>query len=51
MTGDGLRSIKTMPTNADVQKEPHYYKGAYVVGTLLQMITAGLLAGKGLGVF
>jgi len=48
---DGLRSIKTMPTNADVQKEPHYYKGAYVIGTLLQLLVGAFLAGTGLGMF
>jgi hypothetical protein len=47
---DGLRSIKTMPTNSDVQKEPHYYKGAYVVGTLLQALLVGLAAVVGSGV-
>lgn len=47
---DGIRSIKTMPTNADVQKEPHYYKGAYVVGTVFQFTVIVLTALLGLGV-
>lgn len=47
---DGLKSVRTMPTNADVQKEPHYYKGAYVVGKLLQVVLVVGLGMKGLGV-
>lgn len=31
---------KGLPDNPDVLAEPHYYKGAYVAGTLLQ---AGLV--------
>lgn len=37
---DGMRSWQMrpgeLPENADVQAEPAYYKGGYVVGTLLQ---------------
>lgn len=37
---DGMRYVRArpgeLPDNSDVQAEPHYYKGAYVVGTLLQ---------------
>lgn len=38
---DGMRSPRVRPgappDNRDVEKEPHYYKGAYVIGTLLQL--------------
>lgn len=38
---DGLKSGGVLPgelpDNRDVQKEKHYYKGAYVLGTLLQI--------------
>lgn len=27
---------KELPDNVDVQREPHYFKGAFVLGTLLQ---------------
>jgi len=39
---DGMKTAKVKPTdmrdNPDVQKEPHYYAGAYVVGTILQFL-------------
>ena len=42
---DGMRSLRArpgdLPENKDVQAEPHYYKGAFIIGTLLQ---AGLAA-------
>ena len=50
---DGMRSWKArpgeLPDNPDVQAEPHYYKGAYVIGTVLQaLIVVGVvLAGFG----
>lgn len=38
---DGMKSWQAapdeLPDNEDVQKEPQYYKGAYVIGTLLQL--------------
>lgn len=38
---DGMKSMQAapseLPDNEDVQSEPHYYKGAYVIGTLLQL--------------
>lgn len=37
-----------LPDNKDVQAEPHYFKGAYVVGTLLQVVIL-LLVGNQLG--
>lgn len=37
---DGMKTWRArpgeMPDNKDVQSEPHYYKGAYILGTLLQ---------------
>lgn len=44
---DGMRDWrvrpKQIPNNKDVQKEPHYYKGGYVIGTVLQgCIAVGL---------
>jgi len=48
---DGMRTWRVRPTklpdNPDVQAEPHYYKGAYVLGTLLQAVL--VLAGAALG--
>lgn len=48
---DGMKNIrarpKELPDNSDVQKEPHYYKGAYVLGTLLQLLIL-ILLGNGL---
>lgn len=39
---DGMRTWRTrpreMPDNEDAQAEPHYYKGAYVAGTILQAV-------------
>lgn len=41
---DGMRNWrvrpKELPDNSDVQAEPHYYKGGYVIGTLLQGLIA-----------
>lgn len=31
--------------NEDVQKEPHYYKGAYLIGTSLQLVGAAGVVG------
>lgn len=53
---DGMRTYRvrpgTLPDSEDVQKEPHYYKGGYVLGTLLQwliVLAVGYnLAGGGL---
>lgn len=51
---DGMRDWRVrpgeLPDNPDVAKEPHYYKGAYVLGTLLQaLIVIGVAyAGTGL---
>lgn len=46
---DGMRTWrvrpKRLPDNDDVQAEPHYYKGAYVAGTLLQLAIAALTYG------
>jgi len=46
----GLRSMKLMPSNNDVEAEPHYYKGGYVLGTLLQAVLVGLVGAVGSGV-
>jgi len=27
-----------LPDNKDVQKEPHYYKGGYFIGTITQLL-------------
>lgn len=39
---DGMRSIKPvaqkLPDDRDVQKEPHYYKGGFIISTILQFI-------------
>jgi len=49
---NGMRSWRVRPTglpdNDDVQTEPHYYKGAYVIGTLLQAAIALAVASTGL---
>jgi hypothetical protein len=49
---DGMRSLRArpgdLPENEDVEKEPHYYKGAYIIGTLLQAaLAAALSVGSG----
>lgn len=45
---DGMRTIKPvtrkLPDNKDVQREPHYYKGAFVVATFVQLVVVYLLA-------
>lgn len=44
---DGMKDWRArpreLPDNPDVQSEPHYYKGAYVIGTLLYAGLALLL--------
>jgi hypothetical protein len=49
---DGMRSPSPrpgeLPDNPDVEAEPHYYKGAYVIGTLLQLGIAVGAAGQAL---
>lgn len=38
------------PDNEDVQKEPHYYRGGYIIGSGLQLLVIGgtaLAAGSG----
>lgn len=44
---DGMKSWRVrpgeLPENDDVQKEPHYYTGAYVLGTVLQAFVAVVL--------
>lgn len=47
---DGMKSWRArpdgLPDNDDVQAEPHYYTGGYVIGTLLQLaIVVGVGAG------
>jgi len=50
---EGLTSRRlspaTLPDNKDVQAEPQYYKGAYVLGTLLQVAIPAALAILGHG--
>lgn len=31
-----------LPDNPDIRAEPHYFKGAYVLGTLLQLLVLAL---------
>lgn len=38
------------PENPDVDKEPHYYAGGYVLGTGLQVVFVLVLAWLGMGV-
>lgn len=44
---DGMKSWRVRPNemrdNPDVEKEPHYYAGGYVVGTLLQLCIAAVV--------
>lgn len=37
---DSLTSVEPAPDNRDVKKEPHYYRGGYVIGTLMQACLA-----------
>lgn len=50
---DGMKSWRArpgeLPENKDVQKEPHYYKGAYIIGTLLQLLIVAALGYFGMG--
>lgn len=50
---DGMKSWRArpgdLPENKDVQKEPHYYKGAYIIGTLLQLVIVAVLGYVGMG--
>ncbi|AGM11198.1 hypothetical protein M197_gp33 [Haloarcula hispanica tailed virus 2] len=50
----GLRSRRPapgpLPDNPDVEAEPHYYKGGYIIGTLLQVLVLAALAYLGVGV-
>jgi len=47
---DGMKSPKTrpkkLPENPDIQEEPHYYKGAYVLGTVLQLAIIVIVGAK-----
>lgn len=46
---DSMRTAKPytrkLPDVRDVQKEPHYYKGAYVIGTILHLILLAVFVG------
>lgn len=46
---DGLKKVPKVPNNRDVEKEPHYYKGGYVIGRILQPLLAigGAVAAAG----
>lgn len=33
-----VRPGEMLPENDDVQSEPHYYRGAFVIGALLQVV-------------
>lgn len=50
---DGMKNWRArpgdLPENNDVQKEPHYYTGGYVIGTLLQLCIVGALGYFGMG--
>lgn len=37
------------PDNPDVEKEPHYYRGGYVIGTIGQLLVAGVAVYFGVG--
>lgn len=51
---DGMKSWRArpsdLPDNPDAEAEPHYYKGAYVLGTLVQLLVV-VVTGSALGVF
>lgn len=50
---DGMKNWRArpeeLPSNDDVEKEPHYYKGGYVIGTLLQLFIVAVLGYFGMG--
>lgn len=50
---DGMKDWRArpgdLPDNPDVQAEPHYYKGAYVIGTVLQALIVAAVLIFGLG--
>ena len=45
---DGMKTWRVRPKemrdNPDVDKEPHYYSGGYIAGTLLQLMIVILVA-------
>jgi len=51
-TYDGMKTWRVRPKkmreNDDVQAEPHYYAGGYIVGTLLQLGIVAAIAHFGL---
>jgi len=51
---DGMKTWRVRPKemrdNKDVENEPHYYAGGYVVGTLLQLLIV-IVTGKAAGMF
>lgn len=47
---DGLKKVPKAPNNRDVEAEPHYYKGGYVMGRLLQVVLLVVLATYGQGI-
>lgn len=48
-TFDGMKTWRVRPEemrdNPDVEKEPHYYSGGYVLGTLLQLLVVVVTGG------
>jgi hypothetical protein len=38
LTTKKLKAPKELPDNEDVEAEPHYYKGGYLVGTAIQFV-------------
>lgn len=46
---DGMKKVPKVPNNRDVEKEPHYYKGGYVIGRLLQSTLALIAVWFGIG--
>jgi hypothetical protein len=49
---DGMKTWRVQPKkmrdNSDVDKEPHYYAGGYVAGTILQFVIVLAIALVGL---
>lgn len=46
---DSFRSVKpkapSLPENEDVRAEPHYYKGGWLIGTLLHLVLLAVAFG------
>jgi hypothetical protein len=43
----GVKRLRMPASNPDVEAEPHYYKGAYVLGYILKLVVVIVAGGAG----